>query len=117
MATTDARAAHRHVHVHGAEVSTDGASLWNYAEAIALLVAIVAVLSAAWLAAMPSDNADFVRPAPASPPGGYVIVTPGGTVQRPDVDGPGEVAVVVPGGADAGAFGDPFGTGLGGADA
>jgi hypothetical protein len=113
MATTDARAAHRHVHVHGAEVSTDGSSLWGYAEVIALLVAIVAVLGAAWLAAMPNENADFVQPAPAAPPGGYVIVTPDGAVQQPDVDGPQEVAVVVPGGSDAGTFGDPFGTGLG----
>jgi hypothetical protein len=113
MATTDARAAHRDVHVHGGEVSTDGASLWGYAEAILLLIAIVAFASAVWLAAMPNENADFVQPAPAAPPGGYVIVTPDGTIQQPDVDGPQEVAVVVPGGADAGMFGDPFGTGLG----
>jgi hypothetical protein len=110
MARSAARVADRPVHVHGSEVSTDGDSLWSYAEGIALAVAIMATLAAIWMAAMPSEGADIAKPAPVVAPGGYVIVTPDGTIQQPETEGPQEVAVVIPGGGavEAG-FGDPFG--------
>ncbi len=53
----------RTVHVHGAEVSTDQDALGSYAETIALLIAIVAFLAAAWIAAAPRDDADLTVPA------------------------------------------------------
>lgn len=117
MATAMSRAAdRRHVRVHGAEVSTDGDSIGAYAEAIAAIVALVALLAAAWLAAVPSEGADLTRPASAATPanaGEYTIAEEGTAVQ-PDPDGPQEVAVFVPSGAaEAGGatFGNPFGTG------
>jgi hypothetical protein len=117
MAMSDARIAHRPVHVHGAEVSTDGDSLWGYAEAIALMIAIVATLGAIWLAAMPSEGADLAKPAPViSTPSGEFTLAEEGVAVQPDPDGAQEVVVVVPGAAAPDAeptFGDPFGTGLG----
>ena len=112
MAMSDARIDRRPVHVHGAEVSTDGDSLWSYAEAIALVFAIAATLGAIWLAAVPSEGANFAKPT-LTLPSDYVILTPDGTIQQPDVDGPQEVAVVIPGGSTGGTFGDPFATGEG----
>lgn len=55
------------IHVHGAELSTDGDSLGTYLEAIALLVAVVAVLGAAWAVALPRADADLTIPAAPAP--------------------------------------------------
>ena len=113
MATTTSRTAQRrHVHVHGAEVSTDGESIGGYAEAIALIVAIVAVIASAWVAMAPGEGADFVQPATPTPPqqlAGDFVLAPQGTAVQPDPDGPQEVAVVRPGSTGSATFGDPFG--------
>ena len=115
MATADVRAARRHVKVHGAEVSTDHDSLWGYAETIAMLLALVAILSAAWFAMTPNEGADLAKPATViNTPSGEFTIGESGTAAQPDPDAAGEVAVVVPGAAAADAeptFGDPFGTG------
>ncbi|MCW2922550.1 MAG: hypothetical protein JWL76_2424 [Thermoleophilia bacterium] len=93
---SNARSSARTVHVHGAEVSTDQSQLWDYAEALAMLVAVLAVLAAVWIAAEPSPNADFTQPASIAAPTGDFERVPDSTrdVYQPDPDGPSEVAVV-----------------------
>lgn len=56
----------RPIHVHGAELSTDQDTIGTYAEAIAMLVALVALVAAAWAVATPSPDADLT--VPAAPP-------------------------------------------------
>ena len=111
MATTASR---RQVKVHGAEVSTDHDSLRGYAETIAMLLALAAVLSAGWLAMTPSEGADLTRPATViNTPSGEFTISEQGTAVQPDPDAAGDVAVIVPGAAAPDAeptFGDPFGT-------
>lgn len=102
-------AAASRVRVHGAEVSTDGESVGMYAEAIALIVAIAALLAAVWVASTPSEGADLARPTGDAAPG-YVL-TPDGYVVQPRLEGPDEVAVVVPDGSPA-SFAEPFATSL-----
>lgn len=94
-----AHARQRPVHVHGAEVSTDQALLWDYAEALALLVALVALLAAAWATAAPRPDADLVQPQSIAPISGQFERVPGDTrdAVQADPDGPGQVAVVRPG--------------------
>lgn len=89
----------RTVHVHGAEVSTDQSQLLDYAEALALLVAVVALLAAAWIVAQPRPDADLAQPAAIAPISGDFERLPTDTrdVLQPDPDGPSEIAVVRPG--------------------
>lgn len=53
----------RPIHVHGAELSTDQDTIGTYAEAIAMLVALVALLAAAWVVAEPRPESLFTAPA------------------------------------------------------
>ncbi len=89
----------RTVHVHGAEVSTDQSQLWDYAEALAVLVAMFALLAAVWIAAEPRPDADIAQPAVIAPPTGVFERIPNDTrdVYQPDPDGPSEVAIIRPG--------------------
>ena len=95
--TTNARTTTRTVQVHGAEVSTDGDSLSTYAETIALLVAVVSILAAAWFVATPSTNADFVQPAPQTAPVAAFERTADSTldVVAPDVDAATSTSVAI----------------------
>lgn len=65
----------RPIHVHGAELSTDQDTIGTYAEAIAMLVALVALVAAAWAVATPSPDADLTVPAarPEPAPEVYVV--------------------------------------------
>lgn len=58
MATTSARRT-RTVRVHGTELSTDGELFGPYAETMAVLIALIGVLAAAWVVATPSEGADL----------------------------------------------------------
>lgn len=91
-------AATRTVRVHGAEVSTEPSQLLDYAQAFALLLAIVAVAAAAWMAMAPRQDADIPQPPVIAPARGEFERLPTDTrdVLQPDPDGPGEVAVVRP---------------------
>lgn len=96
---TNAPSSSRTVHVHGAEVSTDQSQLWDYAEALAVLIAVVALLAAVWIAAKPRSDADLPQPAVIAPISGDFERVPTDTrdVLQPDPDGPSEIAVVRPG--------------------
>ena len=98
---TNAPSSARTVHVHGAEVSTDQSQLWDYAEALAVLVAIVALLAAVWIAAEQRPDADLAQPAVIAPISGDFERVPTDTrdVLQPDPDGPSEIAVIRPGAA------------------
>lgn len=79
METTTAAAAaatrrpRRTVRVHAAERSTDQEMLASYAEPMAAIVALVALVAAAWIAAAPGATADLptrdgaTQPATAGP--------------------------------------------------
>ena len=86
-----AAATRRTIHVHDAEVSTEADSMWDYAEMLALLVALVAFLAACWIVSSPSEGADLLQPAPPQTAHQATIVTPAGDVYQPNVDGPQEV--------------------------
>ena len=96
---TNAPGSTRTVHVHGAEVSTDQSQLWDYAEALAVLVVMFALLAAVWIAAAPRPDADLQQPAVIAPISGEFERNPTDTrdVLQPDPDGPSEIAVVRPG--------------------
>ena len=95
---TNAPSSTRTVHVHGAEVSTDQTQFWDYAEALAVLVVVFALLAAIWIAAAPRPDADLTQPSIA-PARGTFVRLPDDTrdVYQPEAESPGEVAVVRPG--------------------
>lgn len=67
MTSTSTRRA-RPIHVHGAELSTDQDTIGTYAEAIAVLVALVVLLAAAWAVATPAADADLTVPGAQAQP-------------------------------------------------
>jgi hypothetical protein len=88
----------RTVRAHGAEVSTDQDALRSYAEPIALLVAIVAILAAAWAVMTPSPDADITQVTPAAPAEATFVRAPLDTtdVVQPDTSGSASTAVLAP---------------------
>jgi hypothetical protein len=111
-----ATAAHRRtIHVHDAEVSTEQDSLWDYAEALVWLVAIIALVASVWLTARPRQDADIAYPdTTSSVASGQFTLAPTGEAYQADPSGPGEVAVFTPDAAAPAAtpaptFGAPFG--------
>lgn len=95
---TNASNSSRTVHVHGAEVSTDQSQLGDYAEALAVLVVMFALLASIWIAAAPRPDADLELPAVIAPISGDFERAPTDTrvVLQPDPEGPSEIAVVRP---------------------
>ena len=73
------------VRVHDAELSTDPDSIGTYAEAIAILTAVMALLGAAWFVAMPSQTADLVEPITPSPAVTQFLMSDGGPAIQPNV--------------------------------
>jgi hypothetical protein len=77
------------IRIHGTELSTDHELFDPYAETIAMLVALVAVLAAAWAVATPAASADMlqVQPAPSTAPADAV---------QPHLDGAPATATLTP---------------------
>ena len=73
MATTTSQ--RRMIRVHATERSTDQELLGPYAETIAVVVALVAVLAAAWVVAAPGEGADLptAQADPAPVPEVYAV--------------------------------------------
>ncbi len=74
MATTS-RSTRRTIRVHATERSTDQELFVPYAETTAMLLALVAVLAAAWVVAAPAETADLplAEPEPAAAPEVYAV--------------------------------------------
>ena len=111
MATATQR---RTIRVHDAEVSTEQDSLWDYAEAITWMIAIVALVASVWLTARPRPDADIAYPDATPVATGQFTLAPTGEAYQPDPAGPGRVAVFTPDAAapvatPAPSFGAPFG--------
>jgi hypothetical protein len=109
-----ATAARRTIYVHDAEVSTEQDSLWDYAEAITWMIAIVALVASIWLTARPRPDADIAYPDATPAATGQFTLAPTGEAYQPDPAGPGQVAVftpdaAAPAAAPAPTFGAPFG--------
>jgi hypothetical protein len=95
MTSTSSRGS---VRAHGAEVSTDQDALRGYAEPIALLVAIFAIVAAAWAVMTPSSDADLTQVTPAAPAEATFVRAPLDTsdVVQPDTSRSASTAVLAP---------------------
>jgi hypothetical protein len=92
-----ATAARRTIHVHDAEISTEHDSLFDYAEAFAWLLTVVALAAAVWIAAAPGEGADLAQPDTTAPvSNGQFTRAPGGEAYQPTPGGSPEIAVYQP---------------------
>lgn len=71
------------VRVHEAEVSTDRDALAPYAEPLLVLLAVVALAAAVWIATLPGDTADLQQPSRATP-SRFDVGAPGSTSTQVD---------------------------------